>query len=963
MADTIEIIQGTATTVEVAGPTGPQGPAGAAGATGAQGPQGVPGTGLEVLTTQGDLLYQGASTGQRLPIGATGQILKVAGGIPSWANESGAVSSVAGKTGVVTLDKNDVGLGNVSNTAQVTSVTGTAPIASSGGTTPAISISAATTSAAGSMSSADKTKLDGIASGAEVNVQSNWTEADSGSDAFILNKPSTFTPSSHTHGNLTNAGAIGTTANLPLKTGTNGVIEAGSFSNTAGSFCEGNDARLSDARTPSSTLAHAASHAAGAKAYFAGQVGGTTTNIIIRADNDGTAGNSISLSFDGVDDIDTVLSDWNTANSSNTASIETGDGSQVPDNGESITLSGGINQGGDPIANPVFDTVGVGITPTGSERKFHQHGGKFLVESTSGSWGQFQIINPEATEASFVFAAGATAGSDGTIESSDSNYIWAFGAATFGSSPDKFTIGNLGYGTAMFFATADGKIGIRQSDPTEALHVAGKVAIEDTDSNFKATFDAEAQLNDDVTLTIPDQSGTLAVVTDIPTTAGDIGAAASGSITTSGLTQATARILGRTTASTGAVEEIQIGSGLSLSAGELSSTVSAGIPATLLDAKGDLIVASAADTVARLPVGGTNGHALVVDSAETLGMKWSAVSGVTSGSVDNAILRADGTGGAASQSSDLVIDDATTSTANNVAITNQHSGQTNSSLVLSPKGTGAIIIGPKPDGTTTGGNARGTGSFDFVTNRSAATQVASGQNAFAFGGRCTASANHAVAFGFASTASGEGAFAAGESSASQIQSTAFGKSTAQGIYSCAVGSSTAQGRSSFSAGENNTATGDYSVAFGVRATAGRHYQFSQSSGRFAANGDVQNSRFHLFVKTTNATATEMTMDGTRLSIPSGRVMGMIVNIVGSKSDGSAVAHYVREVCCKNVAGTSSLVGTVSTIGTDQEDNASTDVAITISDANDAVTISVTGIASETWRWCATVDCSEFAYGT
>lgn len=42
----------------------------------------------------------------------------------------------------------------------VTAVTGTAPIVSSGGNTPAISITAATTSAAGSMSSADKTKLD-----------------------------------------------------------------------------------------------------------------------------------------------------------------------------------------------------------------------------------------------------------------------------------------------------------------------------------------------------------------------------------------------------------------------------------------------------------------------------------------------------------------------------------------------------------------------------------------------------------------------------------------------------------------------------------------------------------------------------------------------------------------------------------------------------------------------------------
>jgi hypothetical protein len=51
----------------------------------------------------------------------------------------------------------------------VSSVTGTAPIVSSGGTTPAISISAATTSTDGSMSSADKTKLDGIEALAEVN--------------------------------------------------------------------------------------------------------------------------------------------------------------------------------------------------------------------------------------------------------------------------------------------------------------------------------------------------------------------------------------------------------------------------------------------------------------------------------------------------------------------------------------------------------------------------------------------------------------------------------------------------------------------------------------------------------------------------------------------------------------------------------------------------------------------------
>jgi hypothetical protein len=90
------------------GPGGLQGATGPQGATGATGPQGVAGTGLEVLTTQGDLLYQGASTGQRLPIGTSNQVLRVSGGIPAWGNESGAVTSVNGETGAVTLDGSEI---------------------------------------------------------------------------------------------------------------------------------------------------------------------------------------------------------------------------------------------------------------------------------------------------------------------------------------------------------------------------------------------------------------------------------------------------------------------------------------------------------------------------------------------------------------------------------------------------------------------------------------------------------------------------------------------------------------------------------------------------------------------------------------------------------------------------------------------------------------------------------------
>ncbi len=51
------------------------------------------------------------------------------------------------------------------------------------------------------------------------------------------------------------------------------------------------------------------------------------------------------------------------------------------------------------------------------------------------------------------------------------------------------------------------------------------------------------------------------------------------------------------------------------------------IPKALVDAKGDLLVGTANDTVARLPVGVTTGHVLTVDPAEATGLKFAAAGG------------------------------------------------------------------------------------------------------------------------------------------------------------------------------------------------------------------------------------------------------------------------------------------------------------------------------------------------
>jgi len=405
---------------------------------------------------------------------------------------------------------------------------------------------------------------------------------------------------------------------------------------------------------------------------------------------------------------------------------------------------------------------------------------------------------------------------------------------------------------------------------------------------------------------------------------------------------------------------------------------------------------------------------------------------ITTGSVDNAILRADGTGGATLQNSGLIVEDTIESfavtgvastdiiTATSSAFANgqpvrfttltgglglntttnyfvinvsgatfqvstsvggaaslftsditagilftghsvslnvtisENTTATNSDLVLTPKGTGAFILGPKPDGITTGGNARGARTVDLQTARASASQVASGNGSIILGGfGNTASADYAMSAGNNNNASNQYTFCHGnQSAASGNTSFCFGEiNTASGTNSLVASGST------------NTSSGTFSAILGgQQAIADRRGMQAHAVGRFAANGDAQRARFVLRCKTTTNTGVEMALDGatTYLTIPSGKIIACTINITGSKSDGTAVAHYLRQYCVKNVGGTSSEVYAPVTIGTDNA--AGTTIALSVNNADDTLRILVTGIAAETWRWVASVDAVEVAYG-
>lgn len=185
--------------------------------------------------------------------------------------------------------------------------------------------------------------------------------------AGVENKPASFTPASHAHGNLTNTGTIGSTASVPIITGAAGVLQAGSFGTAVGTFCQGNDSRLSDARTPSNhNLIDTTKH----------PVSGLTAGHYIRATS------ATTYAFSGIQAADVPILNQNT----------TGTATNATNCGRSILSGNGMNFTGGALNADRTITLGTpgnlnAVTTSAVTTNSHTHSMGITVSTAAPSGG------------------------------------------------------------------------------------------------------------------------------------------------------------------------------------------------------------------------------------------------------------------------------------------------------------------------------------------------------------------------------------------------------------------------------------------------------------------------------------------------------------------------------------------------------------------------------------------------
>lgn len=331
--------------------------------------------------------------------------------------------------------------------------------------------------------------------------------------------------------------------------------------------------------------------------------------------------------------------------------------------------------------------------------------------------------------------------------------------------------------------------------------------------------------------------------------------------------------------------------------------------------------------------------------------------------------------------------------------------QTSGASAWTPGGGFSLQI---PDNTIIGGNPRGLGAVDLQTQRTAATQVASGANSFVMGVRNTASGAQSVAMGFNNTASGLYATAMGSNStvsgsyaaaigdshtasnnnsfavgsactSSGIFSVAMGNSVASGVFSSiAMGSSTSSNSYATAMGfslvtgqyatamGNSTANGDYSTACG-RSLAIQIGKWTSSGGAFSTTGDSQTGMIVVRAATTTNTTVVLTSNSSaagttnQLIVTTNQAMAFTGELIGKQSGSANIAAYTITGTLVNNAGTVTMpTGTLTAIGTD---TIGLDTAPTLAADNTNKGLTVTSGAKTTTniRWVCTLRSTEVIY--
>jgi hypothetical protein len=162
-------------------------------------------------------------------------------------------------------------------------------------------------------------------------------------------------------------------------------------------------------------------------------------------------------------------------------------------------------------------------------------------------------------------------------------------------------------------------------------------------------------------------------------------------------------------------------------------------------------------------------------------------------------------------------------------------------------------------------------------------------------------------------------------------------------------------------GAGNSVAASYGTVPGGAQSVARNYgQMAYASGQFATNGDAQTSMFVCRGTSTSTAATELFLDGAaqRMVMPTNSTWGFDLLVSGRAANGSSGVYHIRGAI-KNTSGTTSLVGSI--LKDSFENVSGWDATVGADDTHKALVVQVTGAASTTIRWVASVRTVEVIY--